>query len=172
MSEPFIGQIMMAAFDFNPRNWAKCDGELIEISQNNSLFALLGTTYGGDGRTNFALPDMRGRTPYHRSQALRQGSYYGFESVALTTSNIPSHTHQLNGSTNTGEGGGKSQPFGVLLASQTESDNYVYKNASPNTSLSLDTIGDTGEGSPHNNMQPSLVIGFYIAIIGIWPSRN
>lgn len=172
MAEPFIGEIRLFSFDFAPQSWATCDGQLLNISQNQALFALLGTTYGGDGTTTFNLPDLRGRTPLHPNATYPEGVKGGAETVALAaTSQLPTHTHALcansaDGSTNV--------PAGNVLADVKEDAKLAYATtkASPAATLSAGTIASAGSSAGHNNMQPSLTVNYCIALIGIWPSRN
>ena len=165
MSDPYLGEVRMFAFDFAPRNWAKCDGELLPIEQNQALFSILSTTYGGDGRTDFALPDLRGRTPLHKGNGISLGQYDGEEGVALTTTEIPAHTHTAHTAS---ANAGSNDPTDRLLA-QTAN---LYGAASNLVSMASTAIGSTGGGQEHNNMQPYLVINFCISMAGTFPPRN
>lgn len=179
--EPFIGQIMMFAGNFAPRGWAFCEGQLLPINQNQALFSILGTTYGGDGRTTFALPDLRGRAPIHKGQGpgmsnISLGQSGGTEQVTLTISNMPSHNHTLNASS---EQGTDSNPSGKVPASSqfqlSRQEPVVNVNSysnSPNTNMSPNTIGIQGGNQPFNNRNPYLGINFVIALTGIYPSRE
>lgn len=168
-SEPFIGEIRFFAGNFAPRGWAFCDGQLLPIASYQALFSILGTTYGGDGRTSFALPDMRGRSPLHPGQGpglsnRRLGEKTGTESNTLTSTQLPAHTHSLNGSSNTAS---STTPSNRVLASAT-----IYSDSAPNVSMNSASIGQTGGSQPVNNMQPYLGLSCIIALQGIFPSRN
>jgi microcystin-dependent protein len=173
--EPFIGEIMMFGSNFCPRGWADLDGQLLPINQNQALFSLLGTMYGGDGRTTFGLPDLRGRVPLHVGQgpglmSKTQGSKGGAEAHALTMAEMPQHHHAFHGST----GGANSEvPTGNLLATQKRKD-QIYAPAVPGTLTPMhDTsVGPAGNNQPHNNMPPFLTMRFCIALQGVFPSRN
>jgi len=179
MAEPFLGEIRMMGFNFNPRGWAMCDGQLLPIAQNTALFSLLGTIYGGDGRVTFALPDLRGRVPTHQGRGpglsdYRIGSRGGAESVTLGIAEIPSHNHtatlhQENVAPNSGNGNNRK------LANT--SDNPIYTNDVSSTSdrtmhSSSIIVANTGGTQSHLNMQPFLTINFCIALVGLFPSRN
>ena len=172
MSEPFVGEIRMFAGNFAPRGWSFCEGQLLAISQNDALFSLLGTIYGGDGRTTFGLPDMRGRLPVHmgagpglstRAIGLRTGA----EQVALSTNELPSHTHDMQASTAQGV---ENNPAGKYSA--VSPNVRIYRPATPNTSLAANSVSSAGAGQAHNNMMPFLCVHFIIALTGIFPSRN
>ena len=172
MSEPFVGEIRMFAGNFAPRGWAYCDGQLLATSQNEALFSLLGTIYGGDGRTTFGLPDLRGRIPLHQGtgpglSARRLGSKGGGEKVTLTTDQLASHTHDWNANTTTADG---TAPAGKVLAEPVGI--RLYRQQDPDNSLASATIANTGGGQPHNNLMPTLCIHFIIALFGIYPSRQ
>lgn len=167
--EPFIGQIIMFAGSFAPRGWALCDGQLLPISSNSALFSILGTTYGGDGKTTFALPDLRGRVPLHPGQGpglsrRTLGQKGGEESVTLTVHQIPSHNHAVNASDTTGN---VRQPTDALLAQDAN-----YTNARGDVVMNASMIGNTGGSQSHDNMQPYLGVNFIIALVGLFPSRN
>ena len=166
MSEPFLAEIRIVGFNFPPRNWAFCDGQILPINQNQSLFSLLGTTYGGDGRTSFGLPELRGRTPIHRGGGHNLGERSGEEGVALSTDQIPSHDHPMLAS---GNPASTAEATGAALAGSAEN---AYAGSSANASLSADSVGNAGGGQPHNNMQPYLTLHFIIALSGLFPSRN
>ncbi|MFQ5572069.1 MAG: phage tail protein [Rhodothermales bacterium] len=174
MAEPFLGEIIMFGGNFAPRGWASCDGQLEFISQNSALFSLLGTTFGGDGRTTFALPDLQGRVPVHAGgsagpglQEVRLGEKGGTENVTLTTQQIPSHTHAAMGTSDTA---GTRDPTGALLA---EAANPTYT-ADTSSLVNMDSqaVGNAGGGQQHTNVMPFLVIHFIIATLGTYPSRN
>lgn len=169
MSEPFLAEVRMVGFNFPPRNWAFCDGQILPIAQNQALFALLGTTYGGDGRTTFSLPDLRGRTPAHvGANGIALGSKAGEETHALTTDEVPAHTHNIVAS---GNQGSDTSPVGNVLASQARRGQPIY--AAANNLVGLNSnVSTSGGGSSHINMQPYLVISFCIALQGVFPSRN
>lgn len=166
MSEPFIGQISVFGFGFAPRGWAQCNGQLLPISQNQALFALLGTTYGGNGTTTFALPDLRGRVAMHVSPHHSQGQVGGEEAHTLTIAETPSHTHSApcNNSPATAL-----DPTGAVWAADP-SGHAPYAVAA-NSQCSPQAIGTSG-GQPHDNMAPTLTLNFCIALTGIFPSRN
>ena len=165
MSEPFIAEIKIFAFNFAPRNWAFCDGQLLPINQNQSLFSLLGTTYGGDGRTSFGLPDLRGRTPIHFGEGLNLGNKTGEENHPLTINEIPNHDHVVHGSSLDAD---TPVPNGALLARA----NNLYQDPNSLTSIHPETFANAGSGQGHNNMQPYLTLSFGIALAGLFPSRN
>lgn len=172
MSEPFVGEIRMFAGNFAPRGWAFCDGQLLAVSQNDALFSLLGTIYGGDGRTTFGLPDLRGRIPLHQGHGpglseRRLGSKGGAEKVTLTTNQLPSHSHAWNANTAAATGG---SPQGKVLA--TPSGFRLYQQTDPNANLAASTIANTGGSQSHTNLMPTLCVHFIIALVGIYPSRH
>ena len=168
MAEPFIGEIKITGFNFPPKGWAACNGQIMSIQQNVALFSLLGTTYGGDGIRTFGLPNLQGRVPLHRDGAgpYPQGSSAGEASHTLTTSEIPAHTHTLSVVKTQGN---QPQPQGNLLAAAPTGLGDVY---GPNAHLTpMLPLGSTG-GQAHLNLQPYLVLNFVIALQGIFPSRN
>lgn len=167
MSEPFLGEVRIFGFSFAPRGWAQCDGQILPISQNQALFALLGTTYGGDGRTSFALPDLRGRVPVHRGDVVTLGQRAGAEAHTLTASEIPAHRHGAGGS---GDQATSTDPAGAVSASQRRRGPRIY--AAGGTPVAL--LGDrvAGGGQAHENMQPFLALNFCIALQGLFPPRN
>ena len=165
MSEPFLAEIKLASFDFPPRGWAFCDGRLLQISQYQALFSLLGTQYGGDGKTTFALPDLRGRVPINIGNGFANGNNGGEESHTLTIAEIPNHTHAVTGTTNPGGEG----PVGNVWATVTEN---VYSSGTPDASMSGRAIANAGESQPHDNMPPFLVLNYIIALQGILPPRS
>ena len=175
MSEPFLGEIRVFGFNFNPRDWAKCDGQLLQISQFNALFALLGTTYGGDGRTTFGLPDLRGRAPFHQGTGpgltnRRIGERGGEEQTTLAVANLPPHNHtaSLNASTaNTN----LTNPANAALGTARE-DTYL-AGSTLDTSLQAGSVttGNTGSGTPVDNLPPYLVLNWCIALQGVFPTR-
>jgi microcystin-dependent protein len=169
MSEPFLAEIRIFGFNFPPRNWAHCDGQILPIAQNQSLYSLLGTTYGGDGRTTFALPDLRGRVPMHPASSATLGNRGGEEAYSLTEAEIPEHGHSLNTSTASGDA-----PInaGSFLASFN--NGYVDDTVDVSTLVPLrdGSVANAGSGAPLNNMQPSQVIAFAIALQGLFPPRD
>lgn len=166
MSQPFIGEIRIFSFNFPPRNWALCNGQLLAINQNQALFSLLGTTYGGNGITNFALPNLQGRTPVHRGSSFTQGQTAGVENVTLLSTQLPQHTHTMIASSSAPAQG---SPNGSYLSTFPTENAYSGAGTS-NTAMT--PTGGTGGSQPHPNIQPSLVINFCVALSGIFPSRN
>ena len=170
--EPFIGEIMLTGANFCPRGWADANGQLLAVAQNAALFSLLGTTYGGDGRTTFGLPDLRGRVAIHTGQGpglsnRNQGSKSGAEKHTLTVSEMPQHTHGLRGSTNAATA---KIPSGNVPA-LTRRNAYA-PGSGPLSPMASTSLGPAGNTQPHNNMQPFLTIRFCVALQGIYPSRN
>lgn len=164
MSEPFLSEIRMMSFVFAPRGWALCNGQLLPINQNQGLFSLLGTTFGGDGRVNFALPDLRGRVPIHVGSGHTLGERGGEQAHTLSIAELPTHTHVLQGTTNTGN---TPIPTNNILA---DSPSQLYTAPANLTSLSPTAVANTGGSQAHLNMQPFLTISFCIALQGIFPS--
>lgn len=170
MSEPFLAEIRMVGFNFAPRGWAFCDGQILPINQNQSLYSLLGTTYGGDGRTSFALPDLRSRTPLHQGSGYQLGQKAGAETVTLTAAEIPAHSHTAKASSTLAD---KRLATGLVFG-ETTPNTLAYKApaAATNTALRSGTITNAGGGQAHDNMQPYLTVAFTIALRGLFPSRN
>ncbi len=168
MSEPFLAEIRMIGFIFAPRGWAFCDGQILPINQNQSLYSLLGTTYGGDGRTSFGLPDLRGRIPFHVGNGKTLGQKAGQETHTLTQQEMPVHRHALHGYAGRGDA---ADPVNHLLAESSTGD-LQYASDSLNEKMSSAAIGNTGNGQPHNNLPPYLVVNFVIALQGVFPPLN
>lgn len=173
MSEPFLAEIRQFGFNFPPRGWAQCDGQILPIVQNQALFSLLGTTYGGDGRTTFALPDLRGRSPLHEGGGFTLGSKEGAESVVLTIAEMPTHSHGAQNARLRAVPGDAdtTNPAGNGLAAAN-----IYSADPPSVDTNSASVGDTagnaGGSQGHNNMAPFLAVNFCIALTGIFPSRN
>ena len=163
MAEPFLSEIRMMSFVFAPKGWALCNGQLMPINQNQGLFSLLGTTFGGDGRVNFALPDLRGRTPIHVGSGHTLGEKGGEPSHTLSISELPEHVHTLSA---TSDNATVDAPASDLLASGANQ----YASPPPNTSLVPSTVTNVGGSQAHLNMQPFLTLSFCIALQGIFPS--
>lgn len=168
MSEPFLAEIRMVGFNFPPRGWAGCDGQILPISQNQSLYALLGSTYGGDGRTTFALPDLRGRAPRHvGSDSL--GSKTGEENHSLTPAEIPAHSHGRQASAGTAN---LTNPAGALHGSTGGGRRPVTPYTAGTNLTDMQATASAGSGQGHTNMQPFTTLNFVIALQGLFPSRN
>ena len=176
MSEPFIAEVRIFAGNFAPRGWAFCDGQLLPIAQNTALFSLIGTTYGGDGRTTTALPNLRGRAPMHPGRgpgltARRLGQSGGVETVTLSEAQMPSHTHPANVTLQPGNQDDPS-PNEYLAAGPTPATTlYGDGSATLNATLDASALPDAGGSQSHNNMQPFLTMSFIIALVGVYPSR-
>ena len=187
--DPFLAETVLFSFNFAPRGWAQCNGQLLPINQNQALFSLLGTTYGGDGRTTFALPDLRGRAIVGNGQGPGLSSYAlgqrgGSESVTLAETQLPAHAHVISGTmsavANCASGGGNQQaPAGGLPAADAAAAVMMYSNAAPDASMSpgaLAVAGGvtavTGNSQPHENRQPYLAMTFCIALQGVYPSTE
>lgn len=174
MTSPYIGEIRMFGGNFAPVNWAFCDGSLLSTSEYDALFSLLGTIYGGDGRTTFALPDLQGRVPIHFGEGIgltnrNIGTKSGAESITLASNQIPGHTHTWEASTTTAD---QTSVSGHLLGSTTSVDIYEQNLSNP-VSMSSEAIADhSGSGSNHPNLMPFQVVNFIICLSGIYPSRN
>ncbi len=171
MAQPYVGEIRMFGGNFAPAGWMFCDGQLLPISENETLFQLIGTTYGGDGESTFALPDLRGRLPIHFGSSTGGSTYIlaetgGVEEVTLTTNQIPSHTHTVLGSTGIAS---NPTPNGLTFATASGGDVY---NTNPGTPQSLfaSTVSSIGGSQPHTNFQPYLCVSFIISLFGIFPS--
>jgi microcystin-dependent protein len=181
MQDPFLGQITLYPYNFAPFNWATCEGQLLPISQNAALFSLLGTNFGGNGTSTFALPDLRGRVPLGMGQLTGGGDYLmgeegGEETVAINPATMAQHNHSLNAATADGM---VNNPSGQLLAQPLAGDRQhgsassdIYNPGTPNTTLVPATLSVSGNNIPHKNLQPSLVLTPCIALRGVFPSRN
>lgn len=167
MSDPFVGEIRMFGFSWAPKGWASCKGQLLAINQNQALYALLGVQFGGDGKINFNLPDFQGRMPIHSAQGYPQGKKDGNETVTLTNTNLPQHTHAMNAVSTPGTA--VAFPAPVVFAASQEP---TYINTGTYVALNPGTCSSTGGSQAHSNIQPSLCIGFCIALQGIFPARN
>jgi microcystin-dependent protein len=171
--DPYIAQVLIFAGNFAPRDWAFCDGQLISIEENTALFALIGTIYGGNGQNSFGLPDLRGRVPVGTGSnsplgSIPEGQAAGSETVTLTLTQIPSHTHTLKGVT---EVGTSIIPTGNFLANTGALDRE-YALTGTQTDMNAGAISTVGENQPHTNMQPYLALNYVICLYGIFPSRN
>jgi microcystin-dependent protein len=171
-TQPYLGQIAIVSFDFAPQNWAICEGQLLPIDQYTALFSLIGTTYGGDGVTNFALPDLRGRVPINQGEGPGLEPYVigqigGEEQVSLTIAQIPAHTHPLLGQSALGA---SANPTGNIWAAQSRLN--IYSSAVPDSPMGGGAIGTAGSGLPHDNRSPYLTINYIIALFGVYPSQS
>jgi microcystin-dependent protein len=167
MAQPYIGEIRMFAGNFAPAGWMLCEGQLLPISENETLFQLIGTTYGGDGQSTFALPDLRGRIPIHQGNGFVLAEMGGVEEVTLTVNQIPAHTHALLGSgdlAQSGQAGGNVPGVSAAFDAYTAEDPFGNMNPS--------AIAPAGGSQPHNNFQPYLCINFIISLFGIFPSQT
>jgi microcystin-dependent protein len=177
MSTPFMGQIEIFSFNFAPKGWAQCNGQLLPINQNQALFSLLGTTYGGDGRVNFALPDMRSRIPISFGSQATLGQRGGEEAHTVTLTEMPAHLHQVNVDSTAGAVNKPTTSTVLGKSSGTSSTGQAlaidaYASGSPASALDSRTISSVGGSQPHENRQPFLVLNFCIALQGIFPSHN
>ena len=171
MSGPFVGEIRMFAGNFAPAGWAFCNGALLPISENETLFNLIGTTYGGDGQNNFALPNLQSRVPIHVGPGFAQGQSGGVESVTLTTSQIPAHSH-VPQCFSAQSGGNHNTPENGVWATSTTGGVYSNASLSGGVSMNPNAIGSAGGSQPHDNMLPFLVINFIISLFGVFPSQS
>ena len=163
MAEPFLGEIKVISWNFPPKGWTFCNGQLLPINQNQALFSILGTTYGGDGRLTFALPNLQACSPVHTGNGFTLGQRAGEGSHTLSLSELPAHAHVLQGVPANGD-----TPIPAALANA----NNLYSSSAPNTTLTPGSIGNAGGSQPHENMSPYLVLNFIIALQGIFPSQN
>jgi microcystin-dependent protein len=166
MAQPYVGEIRMFAGNFNPAGWMFCEGQLLPISENETLFQLIGTTYGGDGESTFALPDLRGRIPIHQGNGFILAETGGAEEVTLTTNQIPGHSHPIL--VNGGQGSTPTPSGQVVLAGSPNVDLYTLDIA--NQALAPTSISSFGGSQPHTNFQPYLCVSFIISLFGIFPS--
>jgi microcystin-dependent protein len=165
MADPFLGEIRIMAFNFAPRGWALCNGQILPVSQNPPLFSLLGTTYGGDGKTTFGLPDLQGRTANHIGTGFALGQVDGEATHTLTAGETPSHTH-------TGYGSASAADSDLPAQNYLGAADNTYAPPAHLTAIHPSTVASAGGGQAHNNMQPYLVLNFCIAIAGIFPTQN
>ena len=165
MAEPFLSEIRIMSFNFAPKGWATCDGQLLPINQNQGLFSLLGTTFGGNGQTNFALPDLRGRVPIHVGGGFTLGSRAGEQAHTLSVAELPQHVHVMNGSSTNAD---VVSPTDNVVAQSSQ----LYGPSAQLTALDPSTNGSTGGSQAHLNMQPFLTLNVCIALQGIFPSPN
>ena len=169
MAQPYVGEIRMFAGNFAPAGWMFCEGQLLPISENETLFQLIGTTYGGDGESTFALPDLRGRLPIHQGNGFVQAETGGAEEITLTVQQIAAHTHAALGSTNTGTG---TTPQNNVLSALPAATNSAYGTDAPLTNLDPSSVSPVGGSQPHTNFQPYLCVDFIISLFGIFPSQT
>lgn len=167
MGTPYVGEIRMFGGNFAPVGWAFCNGQVLPISENDVLFNLIGTTYGGDGVNTFALPNLQGRLPVHQAGGFTMGQAGGAETVTLTTGQIPSHPHTFMASPNPGA---QTTPSGNLVAKIVGGSASAYTQDTPSTPLAPQSIQPSGNNQPHDNMQPYLCISFIISLFGVFPS--
>jgi microcystin-dependent protein len=166
MAQPYVGEIRIFAGNFAPAGWMFCEGQLLPISENDTLFQLIGTTYGGDGESTFALPDLRGRIPVHQGNGFVLAQSGGVENVTLTVSQVPVHSHPLVASTNNATTANAQ----TNVLAQTPSYTPYISGFTPNSPLNAASVGSTGGSQPHDNFQPYLCVNFIISLFGIFPS--
>jgi microcystin-dependent protein len=167
MGQPYVGEIRMFAGNFAPAGWMFCEGQLLPISENETVFQLVGTTYGGDGQSTFGLPDLRGRLPIHQGNGFVLAETGGTEEVTLTLNQIPTHTHPMLASTDPGNAG---NPSGAVTAESVAVKIYI--NDVPGANFNPQAIGPAGGSQPHTNFQPYLCVDFIISLFGIFPSQT
>jgi microcystin-dependent protein len=167
MAQPYVGEIRMFGGNFAPAGWMFCEGQLLPISENEVLFNLIGTTYGGDGQSTFALPDLRGRLPVHQGNGVVQAETGGAETVTLTVNQIPAHTHPFMASTNVSQ---DTSPAGKTVGQSGSA--LLYIQDTTDTNMSPQAITTVGGSQPHDNFQPYLCISFIISLFGIFPSQT
>jgi microcystin-dependent protein len=166
MSQPYVGEIRMFGGNFAPAGWMFCQGQLLPISEFETLFNLIGTTYGGDGQSTFGLPDLRGRVPVHQGNGFTLAQIGGTDTVTLTISQIPTHTHPWLAST----AGGQASAPNNNVTGQSNTATKFYRVGNPGIKMSPNAVGSTGGSQPHNNLQPYLCISFIISMFGVYPS--
>lgn len=166
MGQPYVGEIRIFAGNFAPAGWMLCEGQIVSIAENETLFNLIGTTYGGDGQVTFALPDLRGRLPVHQGNGVVLADAFGSETVTLTTQQLPAHSHDLTGSVATAS---KTSPAGNLPARSANIDLYVAD--VPTVNMAPGLLSNVGGNQPHSNLQPYLCLNFIISLFGIYPSQ-
>jgi len=174
MSEPFVAEIRIFAGNFAPRGWAFCNGQLLQIAQNTALFSLVGTTYGGDGRTIFGLPNLQDRAPMHPGRgpgltSRRLGQTGGNDTITLTAAQMASHKHSLRG---TSEPADSADPDGAVLGSSSPLEDRQYSSQTQVAGMNPSALGTSGGGQAHNNLPPYLAMNFIIALVGLYPSRS
>jgi microcystin-dependent protein len=167
MAQPYVGEIRMFAGNFAPAGWMFCQGQLLAISEYETLFNLIGTTYGGDGQSTFALPDLQGRLPVHQGNGFVLAESAGVEEVTLTVQQIPAHTHPMVASSSIGN---SANPEGAVLAESSVVS--LYQSGTPSTAMAAQAITSTGGSQPHTNLQPYLCVDFIISLFGIFPSQT
>jgi microcystin-dependent protein len=167
MAQPYVGEIRMFAGNFAPAGWMFCEGQLLPISENETLFQLIGTTYGGDGQSTFALPDLRGRIPLHQGNGFILAETGGAEEITLTVQQIPSHTHPEIVSTSVAA---ETNPTNNMPSQSTQAT--LYFEDDPNVNMSASAVGPVGGSQPHTNMQPYLCVDFIISLFGLFPSQT
>lgn len=169
MAQPYVGEIRMFGGNFAPAGWMFCEGQLLPISENATLFQLIGTTYGGDGQSTFALPDLRGRIPIHLGNGSILAEQGGVETVTLTVNQIPSHTHVPLGSD---QAGNQTSPVNNYWSATSTGDQTYDPDVTPGGTMNATLIGNTGGNQPHDNMAPFLCVDFIISLFGIYPTPN
>lgn len=167
MAQPYVGEIRMFAGNFAPAGWMLCDGQLLPISENETLFQLIGTTYGGDGQSTFALPNLQSRVPLHQGNGFVLSETGGVETVTLTVQQIPAHSHALLATNSTAS---SNDPTGNVGGKITTASVFGYGTDNPKTTLAPSAVGSVGGSQPHENLQPYLTINFIISLFGIFPS--
>lgn len=167
MAQPYVGEIRMFGGNFAPAGWMLCEGQLLPISENETLFQLIGTTYGGDGQSTFALPDLRGRIPIHQGNGMILAETAGTEQVTLTVSQMPAHSHAFLSSDSNGGG---TSPSGSIFARNASTDAYTNDLSGGLSPLNTGMVNNTGGSQPHENMAPFLCVNFIISLFGIFPS--
>jgi microcystin-dependent protein len=173
MADPFLSEIRIVSFNYAPQGWAFCNGQFLPINQNQALFSLLGTTYGGNGQTTFALPDLRGRVPIHFGNGFNLGQVGGEQAHTLSINELPAHTHNVNAAAPANSGSNVNNPSGNFLSNSAPAEIYHSGAGAPGVStLVAGTIANTGGSQAHLNMQPFLTLTFMIALQGIFPSSS